>query len=288
MAEIQTHLDEMFTLTLEQKMNIHFVAGELLLDPNRVRYTQLSIDVEIRICEKQKELRFFNIFGNLARQRLLGSTIRCTCSSVQNAYREMLCDSVTSFHTSTLDDFVINLSNRFIATQMPLTRPFVTHVALLRQFAMEHPQVLDRMAEEDTNNNKPAENRSRSNSTQPDGPDTEEYSRPSSAMSTTSQHSKKHRRGGQLVPPTLMKGTDFWSMVDNWFAFQMQSDQRGTSWNTPGWTTYIESTVDQDRKKFKPAPCVNPFIGDPTAVAAECEGGVSGVDARAMLRCSLT
>ncbi|KAF8270608.1 hypothetical protein EI94DRAFT_1797978 [Lactarius quietus] len=75
MAEIQTRLDEMFTLTPEQKMNIHFVAGELLLNPNRVRYTQLSIDVEIRICEKQKELCFFNIFGNLAHQRLLGSTI---------------------------------------------------------------------------------------------------------------------------------------------------------------------------------------------------------------------
>ncbi len=30
-------------------MNIHLVAGELLLDPNRVHYTQINIDVEVSI-----------------------------------------------------------------------------------------------------------------------------------------------------------------------------------------------------------------------------------------------
>ena len=29
------------------KTNIRLIAGELLLDPNRVRYTQLHVDVEV-------------------------------------------------------------------------------------------------------------------------------------------------------------------------------------------------------------------------------------------------
>ena len=112
------------------------------------------MDVEIKIRERQKELRFFNIFGNLARQRLLASTIRHTCSSLRNSYRELvsatylfhpstdtskLRDSVIGHNTTTLDDLVINLANRFVATRASLGRPFVVHVAILvRIFFWQH------------------------------------------------------------------------------------------------------------------------------------------------------
>lgn len=67
MADIHTRLEETFTLTEEHKvrldfyvhfkatdyyvskLNIRLVAGELVLDPNRVRYTTLSVDVEVSI-----------------------------------------------------------------------------------------------------------------------------------------------------------------------------------------------------------------------------------------------
>ena len=67
MADIHTCLEETFALTAEHKvrpdcyvhftatdyyvskLNICLVAEELVLDPNRVRYTTLSVDVEVSI-----------------------------------------------------------------------------------------------------------------------------------------------------------------------------------------------------------------------------------------------
>lgn len=34
-------------LLITLQINICLVAGELLLDPNRVRYTQMSVDIEV-------------------------------------------------------------------------------------------------------------------------------------------------------------------------------------------------------------------------------------------------
>ena len=136
MADIHTRLEETFALTAEHKvrpdcyvhftatdyyvskLNICLVAGELVLDPNRVRYTTLSVDVEVSILllvciliqisswklhldqdpqeAKGALLLQYSIFGNLARQELLDSTIRCTCSSVQNSYREMVSANLIS------------------------------------------------------------------------------------------------------------------------------------------------------------------------------------------------
>ncbi|KAH9167787.1 hypothetical protein EDB89DRAFT_2074537 [Lactarius sanguifluus] len=270
MSDVHARLEETFTFTPEQKVNIRLVSGELLLDPNRVRYTQMSVDVEIRIRERQRDLRFFHIFGNLARQRLLGTTIRRTCSSLRNAYREILRDSIFGDNTLTLDDLVINLTNRFpssLPCQVLLGRPFIVHVALLRRFAMENPLVLDRAGEDECQeDDKETPNTSRSGSAQPDGVD-EDISRPSSAMSgTTSQRNgKKRKRTGNSLPH--LKGNDFWSMVEKWFASRMQQNRLGTSWSSPGWTKYIEETLQRDRERFKPTPILNPFLADFDEVA---------------------
>ncbi|KAH8983088.1 hypothetical protein EDB86DRAFT_2834093 [Lactarius hatsudake] len=246
MSDVHTRLEETFTFTPEQKVNICLVSGELLLDPNRVRYTQMSIDVEIRIRERQRDLHFFHIFGNLARQRLLGTMIRRTCSSLRNAYREMLRDSVISPNTLTLDDFVINLTNRFpssLPSQVLLGRPFIVHVALLRRFAMENPLILDQVGKDEIQeDDKETPSTSRSESTQPD------------------RNGKKRKCAGNSLPH--LKGNNFWSMIEKWFASRMQQNRLGTSWTSPGWTKYIEETLQRDRERFKPIPILNPFLTD--------------------------
>ena len=83
-------------------------------------------------------------------------------------------------------------------------------------------------------------------SIQPDAPESEESSWPSSAMSSISQHGKKckHNAGASLPslgpPPPPVKGSSFWSMVEKWFAAHMQSDQLGISWSTLRWTKYVQ------------------------------------------------
>lgn len=106
---------------------------------------------------------------------------------------------------------------------------------------MENPHILDRVAEEDAHDHddEQADSVSRGASTQPDSPaETEECSRPSSVMSSVSQRGKKRKRPNALIAMPQIKGNDFWSMVEKWFAARMQPDQLGTSWTTPGWTKY--------------------------------------------------
>lgn len=109
---------------------------------------------------------------------------------------------------------------------------------------MEHPQILDRVADDkdDNDHDEQADTGSGSwgTSIQPDSPaDTEDGSQPSSAMSTVSHRGKKHKHPNALMVVSQLKGSDFWSMVDKWFAARMQPDQLGTSWTTPGWTKYV-------------------------------------------------
>lgn len=94
------------------------------------------------------------------------------------------------------------------------------------------------MAEDDDDDDHaddPGDSVSRGTSTQPESPaETEDGSRPSSAMSGISQRGKKRKRPNALMVPHL-KGSDFWSMVEKWFAARMLPDQLGSSWTTPGW-----------------------------------------------------
>lgn len=78
-------------------------------------------------------------------------------------------------------------------------------------------------------------------STQPEIPDSEESSRPSSAMSSISHHGhgKRHKNNPLPAPMPAPRGANFWSMVDKWFAAHMQPDQLGISWSSPGWVRYV-------------------------------------------------
>lgn len=108
---------------------------------------------------------------------------------------------------------------------------------------MEHATTLDHGEVENNDEDEQADGVSgRSTSTQPGSPaETEDGSRPSSAMSS-SHRGKKRKRPNSLflVQP---KGSDFWSMVDSWFTARMQPEQLGTSWTTPGWTKYVHFVI---------------------------------------------
>ena len=96
------------------------------------------------------------------------------------------------------------------------------------------------MAEDDDQDNEQIDSVSQSASTQPDSPaDTKDGLRPSSAMSSMSQHGKKCRHTNVLLVVSQTRGNDFWSMVEKWFTAHMQQDQLGTLWTMPGWTKYV-------------------------------------------------
>ena len=92
------------------------------------------------------------------------------------------------------------------------------------------------MADDEDEDDDPADSASQSTSNQSEADD---ISRPSSAMSSISQRSKKCWCGNQLVSAPQLKGGNFWSMVEKWFSARMQPDQLGRSWSTPGWAKYV-------------------------------------------------
>lgn len=105
---------------------------------------------------------------------------------------------------------------------------------------MENPHILDRVCEDDDHDDDQADGVGRNGSAQPDSPaETEDGSRPSSSMSSISQRGRKRKRFTSLQLAPLLKGGDFWSMVEKWFAARMHPDQLGTSWATVGWTRYV-------------------------------------------------
>ncbi|KAI0259242.1 hypothetical protein BC834DRAFT_907131 [Gloeopeniophorella convolvens] len=248
---------------------------------------KMHVDVEIKLREKEKELRLFNIFGNLSRQRHLAIIIRRTCSSLRNAYREMLRDSVIGPNTLPLDDFVCNVANRFSSSgfgRLLLGRPVIAHIAILRRFALENSQLLDRACEADEELEddllEPTQNdntRSMGTAT-PDFGDTEDGSRPPSAMSSAAPRPKKRKRATPTSSTSQPKGSDFWSMVEKWFIARMQPEQLGRPWSSPGWLKYIAETLERDYTRFKPTPIVNPFLDDfqPNDAAANPNGDGPG------------
>ncbi|KAH9035351.1 hypothetical protein EDB85DRAFT_2143788 [Lactarius pseudohatsudake] len=260
MADLHIRLEGMFSLSQEQKTNICLVSREVLLDANHVRYTWMNIDVDVTR----------------------------TCSSLQNVYREMLRDSVIGGNTQTLDDFVCNVANRFLATwsgRHTLGHLIIAHITLLRRFASENPQLLDWVGEEDAtarddeddddNQASLGDDTSWSTNNAVDG-DTRVGSRPSSAMSIGPPRGKKHKRTGTPGTPTppQQKGNDFWSMVNKWFTARIQ--RLGTPWSSPGWTRYIEETIKHDHSRFTSDANVNPFLDNFTSADEDTGGDVSG------------
>jgi hypothetical protein len=173
-------------------------------------------------------------------------------------YSSKLRDSVIGPNTSTLDDFIISIINRFTTSRVSPGHSFVIHVALLVRILFMALSIILELTytalicfgapasfrpsgwrwQRINDDNEQADSASRA-ITQPDCQEAEDVSCPPSSMSSVSQCSKKHRRGNGLMLVPQPKGSDFWLMVENWFSARMQPDQYGPSLTMPGWKKYM-------------------------------------------------
>ncbi|KAH9041158.1 hypothetical protein EDB84DRAFT_1436604 [Lactarius hengduanensis] len=71
---------------------------------------------------------------------------------------------------------------------------------------------------------------------------------PVSAASTATNNGSREEK--RKHGTNCQKCDDFWSMVEEWFATHLTSEQ---SWDSPGWKMYIKETVDNDHMRFWPA-----------------------------------
>jgi len=93
---------------------------------------------------------------------------------------------------------------------------FLPCFSLQRRFAYEHPDLLDRVEdEEDSSSTVPADE--------------------SGGDASIGEPARKKRRRGHAG--RITKGEDFWSKVEMWF--EARQKQWGDSWGSPGWSAYV-------------------------------------------------
>ncbi|KAH9174064.1 hypothetical protein EDB89DRAFT_2068008 [Lactarius sanguifluus] len=252
LMDVSAQLENTSYLTSERKTNIRLIAGEVIFEPKRVSYMQIHLDVEARIRKNQKDLRFTNIGCNLSHQKLLMSVIKHACSSVRDEYRELIRNSVSDDDgkNSTLNDFVYEVATRFHPSNAThaINTCTIQHVAILRRFALENPDLLG-VGEDDENEDDDYVLLPGGGT----GPNTEagDGDAPTDPLRPKRKRSINHQKGG-----------DFWSMVEEWFATHLTSEQYGPAWDSPRWKMYIKETVDNDRIRFLHHTVENPYFAD--------------------------
>ncbi|KAJ7844240.1 hypothetical protein B0H14DRAFT_3868397 [Mycena olivaceomarginata] len=117
MRDLQIRLDEGFTLTVNQR---------------------------VILTNKKEGLDLDNIFGVPVREKKLMATVRKGCSSVRNALRQEIRDSIDPAKFVTLDKFVYNLASKYKLGGVvgELSDTYNIHAVLLRRFAFDHPELL--------------------------------------------------------------------------------------------------------------------------------------------------
>ncbi|KAF9493185.1 hypothetical protein BDN71DRAFT_1395438, partial [Pleurotus eryngii] len=111
--DLQIRLDDMFTLTKEQKDNIRIVAQDVLYQSTCTAFKTLHVDVERQIKERQAEMKCTNIFGSPAREKVFHAKTKRICSSVRNAFRQDLRDSILGDKKCSLEMFTLATAAKY-------------------------------------------------------------------------------------------------------------------------------------------------------------------------------
>ncbi|KAJ3894364.1 hypothetical protein GG344DRAFT_41156, partial [Lentinula edodes] len=92
--DLKIRLEQTFSLTSAQTKSIRLIAQEKIYDPLRTCYTGINQDVFDHIKTNAEVMRFSNIFGHPTYESTLEKAIKRACSSVRNAFRQHLRDSI--------------------------------------------------------------------------------------------------------------------------------------------------------------------------------------------------
>ncbi|KAJ7195400.1 hypothetical protein B0H12DRAFT_1169438 [Mycena haematopus] len=137
MRDLQTRLDTSFALTANQKVfvlhrrtsgiflintqaNVRGIAQDTVHEATRTVFATMHIDVLVCVGASQKALKgkkqlldLENVFGVPIREKKLNSELKRTCSSVRNAFRQEIRDSIDPATFIQLDKFVYSLATKF-------------------------------------------------------------------------------------------------------------------------------------------------------------------------------
>ncbi|KAJ6587691.1 hypothetical protein DFH09DRAFT_1027633 [Mycena vulgaris] len=229
MRDLKIRLDDGFALTSDQKRNIRGIAQDTIHEATRTAFFMMHVDVLSTLKATAQKLDLDNIFGVPVREKKLVSTLKKTCSSVRNAFRQDVRSLTLALAPPgdfvTLDKFTYAMASKckLGGGVGELSELFTVHAALLRRFAFDHPALLgiDEVVDEADD-------------------DTSEGATPSPA---------KRKRTAAKKGGRIPKGQDFWSKTDAYLKEEV--GKRGRNFTDPRWKVYIDQIIADDKSKFR-------------------------------------
>ncbi|EIM79585.1 uncharacterized protein STEHIDRAFT_116473 [Stereum hirsutum FP-91666 SS1] len=219
-ADLQRRLESTFNFNDEQSKNLRKLAKDLIFEAERASVKTLNHDVNRYAKANSGDMQLDNVYGVPSRETALSSHIRRICSSVRNAFRVDLQQSLFSRdpkNQRNLAGFTYYMAERYKrggATE-GLDLKYTLRIALMRRFAMEHADLLN-ISESDSSN--PG-----------DG-----------------EPSRKRARGGGKVP----EAKDFWAQFDKWYGAKLAA--WGSDLTSSSWKEYIDETIARDNSLYDP------------------------------------
>ncbi|KAH9948702.1 hypothetical protein B0H21DRAFT_890351 [Amylocystis lapponica] len=249
--DLKIRLEESFTFTGEQRANIRRMTQDAVYQADRTAFIAMHLDVERMCREHQTNLKLTNVYGNPAREKQLMALIKKTCSSVRNAFRQDIRDSILGDNRRTLTEFSYDSALKYKrgGPGEQLDLGFVVHNAILRRFGLEHTDLIGVQEAEDSDINE-------------DG-DSDE----------APKKKRKRRAGGRIT-----KGEDFWSRVDAFFVKEVAA--RGKRLTGSQWKPYVEESIARDDARsaacsFSAGRGCSPTVPGGAGTSSRLAGGLS-------------
>ncbi|KAK7027140.1 hypothetical protein R3P38DRAFT_3315464 [Favolaschia claudopus] len=220
--------DNTFGGDLRVMTNIRGITQDVIHEATRTVFSTMHADVLVILKERKKQLDLDNIFGVPIRENKLTSVLKRACSSVRNAFRQDIRDSIDPASFVELDKFTYALASKYklggVAGE--LSDLFSIHAAAVllngtaqRRFAFDNPDLLW--------------------NDEADGKDDTE---------TSSEPPPKKRKTATKQSGRVAAGADFWGKVDAHFKTQVA--MRGRNFKDARWKPYIDRILADDASKF--------------------------------------
>ncbi|KAJ3967756.1 hypothetical protein EV361DRAFT_965326 [Lentinula raphanica] len=218
---MKIRLEDKFDVTAEQRVTIRCTAQDMIFQKDRTSFCQLFVEVMAVLRRDKAALKMTNIFDLPGREKRLQSVVKKVTSSVRNAYRQDIRDSITGTEVKSLKAFTFDAAVKYKrgGPGEKADPVLAIHNAILRRLAFENKGLLG-IEEPETEDNAESE----------EGP-----------------RRKKQRTSGN--GGRIAKVNHFWGRVDLFFEKEIAT--RGADLNGAGWKSYIEETVKWDTTMFR-------------------------------------
>ncbi|KAE9396386.1 hypothetical protein BT96DRAFT_759013, partial [Gymnopus androsaceus JB14] len=111
--DLTIRLEDTWDVTTEQRTTIRCICQDLMYRKDRTNFCLLFVDVMAHLCHEKTVLRMVNVFDLPGREKRLLSVAKKIASSVRNALRQDLRDSIVGSDMKTLKDFTFDAGLKY-------------------------------------------------------------------------------------------------------------------------------------------------------------------------------